>query len=250
MANLQDLFRGIATSVFSGRIGSQRRSARDLVRFGGMLHARGFVAATDGNLSIRMDAERIMITPSGFSKGMMKPQDMVIVDFDGRKVSGRHAPSSEAGMHLTIYKSRPDIGAVVHAHPCTATAFATAGIALDEPLCTEVVITLGAIPLAPYGTTGTEELAESLKPFIADYDAILMANHGVVTYGEDLRRAYMKMETVEHYAQIVLATRRLGGSRRLGAAEMGKLLEMRLRYAKKARLETTNGLQRGHHVPG
>ncbi|MBZ5525168.1 MAG: class II aldolase/adducin family protein [Acidobacteriia bacterium] len=230
MTNLQNLFNGIVTSLF-GRLGQAWGPARDLVRFGKMLHARGFVAATDGNLSIRLDAQRVMITPSGFSKGMMRPRDMVVVDLAGKKVSGRHAPSSEVGMHLTIYRMRPEIGAVVHAHPCTATAFATAGIALDEPLCTEVVITLGAIPLAPYATTGTKELSEALQPFIPDHNAILMANHGVVAYGVDLHRAYMKMEAVEHYARIVLATRRLGGSQRLGAAEMGKLLEMRSQYA-------------------
>jgi L-fuculose-phosphate aldolase len=202
----------------------------ELVEFGRMLHAQGFVAATDGNLSVRMDRDRIMITPSGVSKGMMQTEEMVIVDLDGEKLSGAGRPSSEIMMHLTIYRMRPEIGAVVHAHPCTATAFASAGMALDEPLCSEVVITLGAVPLAPYATTGTKELSDSLRPFIPDHNAILMANHGVVTYGADLRQAYLRMEAVEHYANIVLAARQLGCTRALVEQELEKLVEVRSRY--------------------
>ncbi len=208
---------------------------RDLVEFGRMLHAQGFVAATDGNLSVRLDGERVMITPTGFSKGMMHPEDMIIVDLGGKKLSGIHNPSSEIVMHLTIYRMRPDVGAVVHAHPCTATGFASAGIALDQPLCSEIVITLGAVPLAPYATTGTMELSESLEPFIPYHDAILMANHGVVTYGEDLSRAFMRMEAVEHYAKIVLAARQLGCTRSLDSNELEKLVAVRSRYAKNGR---------------
>jgi L-fuculose-phosphate aldolase len=204
----------------------------DLVQYGRMLHAQGFVAATDGNLSVRMDRDRVLVTPTACSKGMMQSDDMVIVNLDGKKLSGACNPSSEIAMHLTIYKMRPDVGAVVHAHPCTATAFASAGIALDQPLCSEIVITLGAVPLAPYATTGSRELSESLKPFIPRHDAILMANHGVVTYGEDLRQAYMRMESVEHYAKIVLAARQLGCAQTLPSRELEKLNEVRSRYVK------------------
>jgi L-fuculose-phosphate aldolase len=202
----------------------------DLVRFGQMLHAQGFVAATDGNLSVRLDSSRIMVTPSGFSKGMLQPEDMVIVDLEGNKLRGATDPSSETTMHLTIYRMRPDVGAVVHAHPCTATGFASAGIALDEPLCSEVVVTLGSVPLAPYATTGTAELSESLQPFIADHNAILMANHGVVTYGADLHQAYMRMEAVEHYAKVVLAARQIGQPCSLDRREVEKLTDVRARY--------------------
>lgn len=205
----------------------------DLARFGQMLHAQGFVAATDGNLSVRLDSSRVMITPTGFSKGMLQPEDMVIVDLRGSKLRGANNPSSEIAMHLTIYRMRPDVGAVVHAHPCTATGFASAGIALDEPLCSEVVITLGAtIPLAPYATTGTMQLSESLAPFIPTHNAILMANHGVVTYGADLHQAYMRMEAVEHYAKVVLAARQLGGTKTLDSRELEKLSQVRERYVK------------------
>lgn len=204
----------------------------DLARFGQMLHSQGFVAATEGNLSVRLDSQRVMITPTGFSKGMMHPEDMVIVDSDGRKLEGETNPSSEIGMHLTIYRMRPDVGAVVHAHPCTATGFASAGIALDEPLCSEIVMTLGSVPLAPYATTGSAQLSEVLKPFISDYNAILMANHGVVSYGDDLSQAYLRMEAVEHFAKVVLTARQLGCATPLDAGEVARLNKLRMSYAR------------------
>ncbi len=234
MSYLKELIKEKTAAIpFLGKGGGKDRALRqDLVRFGKMLHAQGFVAATDGNLSVRLDQKRILVTPTGFSKGMMSPEDMVIVDLHGKKLSGFYNPSSEITMHLTIYRMRPDVGAIVHAHPCTATGFASAGIALDEPLCSEVVITLGAVPLAPYATTGTMELSDSLRPYIPFHDAILMANHGVVAYGDDLCRAYMRMEAVEHYAKIVLATRQLGSARSLDSRELEKLVAVRTQYVK------------------
>ena len=233
MSYLTRLFNGnAALSLVKRPPEKELRLRRDLADFGRMLHTQGFVAATDGNLSVRLDAERVLITPTGFSKGMMHPEDMIIVDLRGKKLSGTHNPSSEIVMHLTIYRMRSDVGAVVHAHPCTATGFASAGIALDQPLCSEIVITLGTVPLAPYATTGTMELSESLEPFIPYHDAILMANHGVVTYGEDLPRAFMRMEAVEHYAKIVLAARQLGCTGSLDSNELKKLVAVRSRYAK------------------
>lgn len=236
MSYLRELIKSTAALSFGGKPAVRERALRqDLVRFGKMLHNLGFVAATDGNLSVRLDDERILVTPTGFSKGMMRPEDMVVVDLQGQKLSGICRPSSEITMHLTIYRMRPDVGAVVHAHPCTATGFATAGIALDEPLCSEVVITLGAVPLAPYATTGTMELSDSLRPYIPFHDAILMANHGVVAYGEDLCRAYMRMEAVEHYAKIVMVTRQLGCARSLNSRQLEKLFEVKSQYAKNGR---------------
>jgi L-fuculose-phosphate aldolase len=219
---------------FLGRKRQQKKNEmalrQQLVEFGRMLHKYGFVSACDGNLSIRMDEERVLVTPTGFSKGMMQPEDMVVVDMDGNRIFGTRKASSEIPMHLTIYRLRDDVHAVVHAHPCTATAFAAAGLALDEPVCSEIVIALGSVPLAPYATPGTDELGESLEPFIASHDAILMANHGVVTYAGDLLHAYLKMETVEHYAKIVLATRQLGSRRKLSPGELVKLHDARAMY--------------------
>ena len=235
MSYLQEFFRSIDLLPFKKARAAEPRELQlrhELVRFGKMLHTQGFVSACDGNLSVRLDEQRVMVTPTGMSKCMMEPEGMVIVDTSGKKLNGACNPTSEIAMHLTIYKTRPDVGAIVHAHPCSATAFASAGMALDEPLCSEIVITLGSVPLAPYATPGTNELSESLQPFIPSYDAILMANHGVVTYAADLLHAYMKMEAVEHYAKIVLATRQLGCRKILAENDLGKLLHAREKYMK------------------
>lgn len=209
---------------------TERKHREEIVHYGHMLHQRGFVAAMDGNLSVRLANDRILVTPTCVSKGAMRPRDMVIVDPEGRRVSGRRNVTSEIGMHLLIYRLRPDIQAIVHAHPPTATGFAAAGIALTEPLVCEVVMGLGGIPLARYGTPGTSELAQTLEPYVPGYDAILMSNHGVVTYGDTLEHAYMKMETVEHFAQIALVTHLLGRQQPLKDVEIEKLMLARTRY--------------------
>jgi len=208
----------------------ERQHRQEIVHYGRMLHERCFVAAMDGNLSVRLKDDRILVTPTCLSKGAMQPADLVIVNMEGQRVSGRRNVTSEIGMHLLIYRLRPDVQAIVHAHPPTATGFAAAGIALTEPLVCEVVVGLGCIPLARYGTPGTSELTQSLEPYIPKYDAILMSNHGVVTYGDTLEHAYMKMETVEHFAQIALVTHLLGRQQPLQAVEIEKLLLARTRY--------------------
>src|SRR6266705_2006592 len=209
---------------------TEHQHRRDIVSFGRALHERGYVAAMDGNLSVRLGENRILATPTAMCKGVMRPSDSVIVDMQGRRLGGKRDVSSEIAMHLLIYKLRPDISAIVHAHPPTATGFAAAGMALNQPLVCEVVIGLGSIPLAKYGTPGTPELTEALKPLIPQYDAILMSNHGVVTYGADLPHAYMKMETVEHFAQIALVTHILGRQQPLGHEEVEKLIVARSKY--------------------
>ncbi len=209
---------------------SERQYREEIIRFGRMLHERGFVAATDGNLSVRLDHRRILATPTSMSKGMMRASDLVIVDMEERRIAGRRDVSSEIGMHLLIYRLRPDVRGVVHAHPPTATGFAASGLALNQPLVCEVVIGLGCIPLARYGTPGTPELTNALEPLVWQYDAILMSNHGVVAYGEDLSHAYMKMETVEHFARIALVAHVLGHQQLLGAQEIEKLIVARSKY--------------------
>jgi len=213
----------------------ERESRRQLIFFGKLLHQQSFISATDGNLSIRLNDTAIMATPTGMSKGMMEPKDLVIVDLQGTKIKGKREVSSEIYMHLTIYGERPDVSAIVHAHPCTATGFASAGIALDEPLCSEIVMTLGEVPLAPYATTGSRELSESLAPFISKHNAILMANHGAVSYGETLSEAYQRMEALEHFARIVLVTQQLGRKKVLSGAEIEKLMTARKRYVSNSR---------------
>jgi L-fuculose-phosphate aldolase len=209
---------------------SERRHREDICRFGRMIHQRGYVAATDGNLSVRLDHETVLCTPTAISKGMMEPEDLVVVNMAGKKVTGHRNVSSEIAMHLLIYGLRQDVKGIVHAHPPTATGYAAAGIPLNQALISEIVLALGCIPIAKYGTPGTPELTEALEPLVPQYDAILMANHGVVTYGEDLLRAYMKMETVEHFARIALVTRLLGGAQLLSQEEVSKLMVVREKY--------------------
>lgn len=209
---------------------SERQYRQEITQYGKMLHHRGYVAAMDGNLSVRLDENRILSTPTAMCKSMIRPSDLVIVDMEGRRISGKRNVSSEIGMHLLIYRMRPDVRGVVHAHPPTATGFAAAGMPLTEPLVCEVVIGLGSIPLARYGTPGTPELTEALQPLIPEYDALLMSNHGVVAYGDTVEHAYMKMETVEHFAQIALVTHLLGRQQPLKNEELEKLLEARSKY--------------------
>jgi|HubBroStandDraft_1064217.scaffolds.fasta_scaffold316772_2 L-fuculose-phosphate aldolase len=209
---------------------AERKHREEIVRYGRMLHERGFVAAMDGNLSVRLDSGRILVTPTCVSKGAMRPGDMVVVDQEGTRVAGKRNVTSEIGMHLLIYRTRPDVQAIVHAHPPTATGFAAAGMALTEPLVCEVVMGLGCIPLARYGTPGTSELAQTLEPYVPHYDAILMSNHGVVAYGDTIEHAYMKMETVEHFAQIALVTHLLGRQQPLTGVDIEKLLLARTKY--------------------
>lgn len=209
---------------------SEKQSRAEIVRYGKLMHHCGFVAGMDGNLSIRLSKNRVLVTPTSMCKGDMQPSDLVIVDLEGRKLQGRRDVSSEIGMHLLIYKLREDIGGVVHAHPPTATGFAASGMALNQPLVCELVVGLGCVPLARYGTPGTRELADALEPLIPEYDALLMANHGVVAYGQDLAHAYMKMETVEHFAKIALVARQLGHEQPLSEGDIEKLISARKSY--------------------
>lgn len=210
---------------------SDRQYRQAIVQFGRQLHANGFVAATDGNLSVRLDERRLLVTPTCMSKGTMTPSDLVVVDLEGNRISGKRRVSSEIGMHLLIYRLRPDVRGIVHAHPPTATGFAASGFELSRPLVCEVVVGLGSIPLARYGTPGTTELTEALEPLIPGHDAILMANHGVVTFGSSVENAFMKMETVEHFARITLVTRQLGQQKLLTGEQIEKLLVCRTNYA-------------------
>jgi L-fuculose-phosphate aldolase len=210
---------------------SERKYRHEIVRLGSLLHGCGFVAGMDGNLSVRLNRNCILVTPTAISKGMMRPSDLVVVDLEGRKLAGRRNVSSEIGMHLLIYRLRPDVSGIVHAHPPTATGFAASGLALDRPLICELVVGLGCVPLAKYGTPGTSELADALEPLVPQYDAILMANHGVVAYGADLQSAYMKMETVEHFAKVALVAHLLGHEQPLQADEVAKLIVARNKYA-------------------
>ncbi len=200
---------------------------KQLIEIGKRMYARGFVAANDGNISVRLSEDRILITPTGVSKGFMKSEDLVVIDLDGRVVSLHGKPSSEAMMHVDIYRQRPDVRSVCHAHPPYATAFAVAGIPMERCVMPEVIFTLGSVPLSEYATPGTEEVFLSLRKYIAEYDAVLLANHGVVTVGKTVEQAYFKMETVEHAAKIQVIAGQIGGVKNLDAAQVSRLLKMR-----------------------
>jgi len=216
---------------------SEGELRQDIVEVGRLVYQKGWVAANDGNISIRLDDERILATPTRVSKGMMHADDLIIVDKCGSKLEGKRECTSEILMHCTIYNMRPDVNSVLHAHPPVATGFATAGRPLDLALLPEVVITLGYVPLAAYGLPGTPALTEPMLPYIPKYDAIMMGNHGVVSYGSDVYRAFFTMEIVEHFARIAFVAEMLGGPKVLPKVEVDKLLDSRARYG----VERRNG---------
>jgi L-fuculose-phosphate aldolase len=209
---------------------SEQEYRQDIVDVGKLIYQKGWVAANDGNVSIRLENNKILCTCTGISKGMMTVDDLTVCDLDGNKMEGSRERTSEIAMHLTIYRMRPDVFSVVHAHPTVATGFAVAGRPLNLALLPEVIIGLGSVPLAEYGLPGTPALTEGMLPYIPKYDAILMGNHGAVSYGEDVYKAFFKMETVEHFARISLVAELLGGAKALPREEVSKLFDSRTRY--------------------
>jgi len=210
------------------RIEEQIRA--DIVEAGRRLYARAYIASNDGNISARLDDRRLITTPKSVSKGFMTPDMMVVVDYEGKKVSGERDPSTELPMHLEIYRNRPDVGAVVHAHPPLATGFAVAGVPLTRAVLAEVITTLGSIPIAAYGTPSTSELPDAVRKYIKAHDGMLLANHGAVTCGPDVMSAYYKMETIEHFAKISLVARLLGGENLISREEVERLQGLRGMY--------------------
>ena len=203
---------------------------REICEMGRRIYQRGFVAANDGNISVRLDPDRVLCTPTGVSKGYMSEDMLAICDMEGKQVAGPLKISSEIRMHLEVYQLRPDINAVIHAHPPTATGFAVAGIELTQCILPEVIVALGGIPLASYGTPGGSEIVEPMKPLLQQYDAVLMANHGVVTLGKEVMDAHFKMETVEHFAKIALVARQLDSVQTLDPQQVDDLIRLRQQF--------------------
>lgn len=202
---------------------------KHICEIGKRIYDNGFVAANDGNISVRMADGTFLCTPTGVSKGFMTPDMICRVDSTGKVLqsSGTFKPSSEMLMHLRVYKERPDVNAVVHAHPPYATAHAIAGIPLTEPVMPEAVIMLGCVPLAEYGTPSTHEIPDSVSPYLQHYDAVLLANHGALSYSVDLTQAYHKMESLEFYAKLLYLSRALGGPKKLNEEQIAKLYDLR-----------------------
>jgi L-fuculose-phosphate aldolase len=210
---------------------SEHELRQEMVRVGRLMWERGYIAATDGNLSARLGRDRILVTPSGMSKGFLSVDDMVLLRPDGATVAsyrgqGQRA-SSEMAMHLEVYRQRSDVNAVVHAHPPLATAFSIAGVSLARCVIPEVIVTLGGIPTTEYATPGTGEVPETIRQAIRDYDALVMAHHGSLTVGGTLWEAYLRLEKVEHTAEITLAAHQLGRVQTLSSEAVAALAEKR-----------------------
>lgn len=204
----------------------------DICEIGRRLYRNGYIAAMEGNVSIRLDENAFLSTPAGVCKGYLTPDMIVTCDLSGNKVDGVDRAlrvSTEISMHLTAYRARPDVTAVAHAHPPKSTGFAVAGIPLDHAVLAEVVVTLGCIPLAEYGTPSTQELADSVDRLIRRADGVLLSNHGAITVGQDVFDAFYKMEVIEHFAEISLIARQLGRERLLPAREVQRLISLRER---------------------
>lgn len=201
-------------------------SQKEMIRVCRKLDALGFVPATDGNISARLDGKRILITPSMLRKGDIKESQLLVTDLQGKVLAGRGKPSSEIKMHLYAYKMRPDIKAIVHAHPPFATAFAAAGLDLRAPLLPEVVLTVGPVPLARYATPSTEEVPRSMAPLIKEHQALLLANHGVLSLGQSLEEALQRMERVEHLAKISFLAQALARPKYLDKKQLQGLLDL------------------------
>jgi L-fuculose-phosphate aldolase len=217
-------------STLAGNHKNEKQHRRELCLIGRWMYERGYIVACEGNLSVRLSAGRILTTPTCMNKGMLDPEDLVVVDPEGRHLEGARRASSEVLMHLLFYRTRSDVQAICHAHPATATGFAAAGRALDQALLPEVVIGLGKVPLVRYATPGTPELSAAIEPYVEHYDALLLANHGAVTCGPDLLTAFYRMETVEHTAKITLAAETAGTPKLFSSREVAKLMAARARY--------------------
>lgn len=204
---------------------------QEMVRVGRLMWERGYLAATDGNLSARLGSGRLLVTPSGLSKGFLSENDLLTIGLDGSPVPSYRGqgqrPSSEILMHLEVYRQRPDVGAAIHAHPPLATACSIAGVSLARCIIPEVIVSLGGIPTAKYATPGTDEVSESIRQAIRDYDALILAHHGSLTVGKTLWEAYMRLERVEQTAQITLAAQQLGRVRTLPPEAVERLAARR-----------------------
>ena len=204
----------------------------EICEIGRRIYNRNMVAANDGNISVKLNDNEFLCTPTGVSKGFMTPDYICKVDKDGKVIEANegYKPSSEIKMHMRVYKERPDVISVVHAHPMYATAFAIAGIPLTQPIMPEAIITLGAVPIAEYGTPSTDEIPDAVSKYLPYYDAVLLENHGALTYGDSLINAYHKMESVEFYAQLLFLSKQLGGPKELSEAQVQRLYGIRRQF--------------------
>lgn len=216
---------------------SEYEIKKQICEIGKRIYNRGMVAANDGNISVKISDNEFLCTPTGVSKGFMTPEYICKVDAEGKvlQANAGFKPSSEIKMHMRVYKKRPDVKSVVHAHPSYATAFAIAGIPLTQPIMPEAVIALGCVPIAPYGTPSTEEIPDAVEKYLQYYDAVLLENHGALAFSDSLLAAYHKMESVEFYAELLYKANQLGGPKELSKAQVERLYEIRRQFGLKGK---------------
>ena len=213
---------------------SSKEAKKAILDIGQRMYVRNFVAANDGNISVKVGDNEVWATPTGVSKGFMTKDMLVKVDLDGNILKGDRKPSSELKMHLRAYKENQDIKAVVHAHPPICTAYSIAGIELDSPILAEAVISLGNVPIVPYAELGSKEVPEGIAPYCNSHNGVILANHGVVTWADDPMAAYYRLESMEYYAYISLLTDKiLGNQNKLSEKEVVRLLAMREKFGVK-----------------
>ena len=207
---------------------SDKEAKEMICEIGRRVYNRNYVAANDGNISVKVSPNEIWTTPTGVSKGYMTSDMMVKMDLSGKVISGNLKPSSEVKMHLRVYNENPEVNAVVHAHPPVATSFAIAGISLDKPVLPEAIVLLGNVPVAPYALPGTQEVPDSIAPYCKTHNAVLLANHGALTWGRDLMEAYFRMESLEHYATILMYSNNiLKKANELNRSQIADLIQVR-----------------------
>ena len=210
---------------------------KQICEIGKRIYNMGMVASNDGNISVKLNDNEFLCTPTGVSKGFMTPEYICKVDANGKVLQAYEGfkPSSEIKMHMRVYKERPDVNSVVHAHPLYATSFAIAGIPLTEPIMPEAVIALGCVPIAEYGTPSTEEIPDAVSKYLPYFDAVLLENHGALTFSDSLLNAYHKMESVEFYARLLYQSKMLGGPKPLSEEQVQRLYEIRRKFGMKGK---------------
>lgn len=210
---------------------SKKQAKKAILDIGKRMYKAGFVAANDGNISVKISDNEIIATPTGISKGFMDKDCLVRLDMNGKVLKGSNKPSSEIKMHLRAYKENPFIKAVVHAHPLVSTAFGIAGEKLDAPILAEAVLGLGNVPIVPYATLGSDQIPESIAPYCNSHNGVILANHGVVTWADNPYGAYYRLESIEYYAKMTLITKYIiGKENTLSKEEVMKLLKMREKF--------------------
>ena len=207
---------------------SDYEAKKQIIAIGKRMYDKGFVASNDGNISCRVGPNTIWTTPTGVSKGFMTPDMLVKMNFDGKVLMGKLKPSSEVKMHLRVYNENPDVMAVTHAHPPVATSFAIAGISLDRAILPEAVVNLGSVPIAHYATPGSQDVPDSIAPYCNTHNAVLLANHGALSWGKDLTEAYHRLESLEYYATVLMYTGRIiGRANELSCSQVNELIDIR-----------------------